>query len=976
MNQQSELAELSRKIKGDVYTDNIQRIIYSTDASVYKEKPLVVTRPVDTEDIKTLIEFARKTKTTLIPRTAGTSLAGQVVGGGIVVDVSKYFTQIIEINTDESFVRVQPGVVLDELNQILKPYGLFFGPETSTANRCMIGGMVGNNACGLHSIIYGNTRDHTLAIKGVLSDGSEVEFRDLTTKEFLQKCKLKNLEGKIYINLYNMLNNKDIQHEIIKEFPDPALARRNNGYAIDLLIDSDPFMDNGKKINLSKIIAGSEGTLVFITEIKLNLIPLPPLHKTLLCAHFESIKESLKANLVALKYKPGAVELMDKIILDCTSSNIEQQQNRFFIKGDPAAVLMIEFACDSEEETDRLCTSLIKEMKKSGYGYHFSIVKGKDIQRVWSLRKAGLGVLANIPGDKKSVPVIEDTAVKVEVLPEYIDKIEGIFEKYCFEGVYYAHVGSGEIHLRPILDLKKEEDVIKFKELALETARLVKSFRGSMSGEHGDGRLRANLIPVIIGEKNYQLIKEIKKIFDPDNIFNQGKITDAPEMDTYLRFSKNQQTKEIQTIFDFSSSMGIMRAIEKCNGSGDCRKSVHIGGTMCPSYMASKDEFNTTRARANLLREIITGSEKENPFDYKELYEILDLCLSCKACKSECPSGVDMAKIKAEFLQHYYDSNGIPLRSRLIAYINRIYALGAVFPGLTNFFLANRTFSSFFMKIFGFSTKRNLPLLYKTTLASWANKGLLKINAVNTKGKILFFNDEFTNYNDTRLGIKTLSFLSKLGYEIIIPGFMESGRTYISKGLIRKAKILANRNIELLKNQVGPGSPLIGLEPSAILTFRDEYPELADQNQKKAAINIADNTFMIDEFLKMEMLSGNINKEVFIKDNKDVLFHGHCQQKSIASSEPTKYILSFPENYSAREIPSGCCGMAGGFGYEKEHYEMSMKVGELVLFPEIRECSEDIIIAAPGTSCRHHIKDGTGRVAIHPVEVLFDALLE
>lgn len=971
------LKDLESSIEGELYYDDIQRTIYSTDASVYKEKPLAVALPSSENDIRILIDYARDNKTSLIPRTAGTSLGGQVVGSGIVVDVSKHFTKIIEINSKEKWVRVEPGVILDELNQFLINYELFFGPETSTGNRCMIGGMVGNNACGLHSLIYGSTRDHVISVKGLLSNGDYAEFKEITTEEFKNKCFGENLEGDIYRTLNDILKDKKTRENIIKEFPDPDIPRRNNGYAIDILANTDPFISNGTNINLSKLIAGSEGTLLFITEIKLNLLPLPPKEKVLVCAHYKTVHEALEANLVALKYKPGAVELMDKLILDCTKSNIEQKQNRFFLSGDPGAILMIEFARNTRKELEDLTTGLVREMVNSGLGFHYPMLKGKDINRAWNLRKAGLGVLANIPGDKKSVPVIEDTAVKVELLPDYINDIDKIFDKYGFKGVYYAHVGSGELHLRPILDLKKEEDVKKFRNLAYETARLVKSYNGSMSGEHGDGRVRTEFIPILIGEKNYEIIKKIKKTWDPFNLFNPGKITNPLPMDSHLRYSLNQETKEISTFFDFSSTLGIMRAVEKCNGSGDCRKTENIGGTMCPSYMASRDENKTTRARANVLREFLTNSKKKNPFDHKEIYEIMDLCLSCKACKSECPSSIDMAKLKAEFLQHYYDRRGIPLRARLIAHISRIYSAGATFPHFTNIILGNRLIMSPFMNLLGFSSKRKLPLLYKTSLRKWAGKNLLRIKSLNVpKGRIIFFNDEFTNFNDTALGIKALTLLSKLGYEIIIPPHAESGRSFISKGMIRKAKKLANRNIRMLSGHVNADNCLIGIEPSAILTFRDEYPELVDKQYYNEAVSVSKNTYMIDEFLMNEMKAGKISKKLFTGKKQLIKLHGHCQQKAIASTEPTKYILSFPENYEVEEIMSGCCGMAGAFGYEKEHYDFSMKVGELVLFPEIRKTHEKTIISAPGTSCRHHIKDGTGRNARHPVEVLYEALLK
>jgi FAD/FMN-containing dehydrogenase/Fe-S oxidoreductase len=967
------LINFNKTFEGDIFTDNYTRLLYATDASAYREKPLAVCRPRSTEDIKKLIVFAKENKTSLIPRTAGTSLAGQVVGSGIVVDVSKYMTNILEFNPDEKWVKVQPGVVLDELNLFTKKAGLFFGPETSTSNRCMIGGMVGNNSCGAHSIIYGSTRDHTLSVNTILSDGSEVEFGELTKQEFTEKLKLENLEGDIYRNIYQILSDSSNQKEIWEQYPDPKIKRRNTGYAIDLLLGTEMFSDKTEKFNFAKLIAGSEGTLAFITEIKLNLIPLPPKEKALLCVHCTTLEDAFKGNLIALKSNPGSVELMDDVIMECTKGNIEQAKNRFFIKGDPKAMLIVEFARDTKEEIEDLAAQMEKEMREAGYGYHFPRVYGSDISKVWNLRKAGLGLLANVPGDAKAVPVIEDTAVAPEALPDYMKDFQAMLQKYGKSCVYYAHIATGELHLRPVLDLKKQEDVDLFYQIALDTAKLVKKYNGSLSGEHGDGRLRGEFIPLMVGEKNYQLLKDIKHTWDPENIFNPGKIVETPSMKTSLRYEPGLQVPEIKTVFDFSETKGILRAAEKCNGSGDCRKTHVIGGTMCPSYQASLNEQNTTRARANILREFLTNSDKANRFNHKEIYEVMDLCLSCKACKSECPSSVDVAKLKAEFLQHYYDSNGIPLRTRAIANISKINKLGSIFPGFMNFFLKNQLFSNLIKNNLGFAKERSIPLLYKTTLDKYFKK--LSQNAAN-KGKVYLFNDEFTNFNDTEVGIKTLLLLNKLGYEVIIPKHVESARAYLSKGLLRKAKKYAIQNVELLKDIITGETPLVGIEPSAILAFRDEYPDLVGEKLKEDAIKLSKNALMIDEFLAREIENGNIKKEQFTLEKRHIKLHGHCQQKAIASTNPTKKLLSFPENYIVEEIPSGCCGMAGSFGYEKEHYDLSMKVGELVLLPAVRESSEDIIISAPGTSCRHQIKDGTDKKALHPVEVLYNALLE
>jgi FAD/FMN-containing dehydrogenase/Fe-S oxidoreductase len=965
---------LRGKFTGDLFADDLWRIMYATDASAYRELPMGVARPRDAEDIRTLLAFSKEHSIPLVPRTAGTSLAGQVVGKGLIVDVSRYMTNILEINKEEHWVRVQPGVILDELNKVIEVYGLFFGPETSTSSRCMIGGMVGNNSCGAHSILYGSTRDHVISIKTLLSDGSEVEFRDLSTNELPEKIKGNSLESDIYRTFYTILSDPSNQAEIRKEFPKPSIHRRNTGYAIDLLLETDPFTGNGIPFNLSKVLAGSEGTLAFSTEIKLNLVPLPPKEKALICIHCHSVGEALEGNLVALKFNPGAVELMDKAIMDCTRDNIVQRRNRFFIEGDPGAILIIEFARETKEEILAIARDLETEMRKAGLGYHFPVIFPPDLKKVWDLRKAGLGVLSNYPGDRKPVAVTEDTAVSPEDLPAYITEFSALMASHKLECVYHAHIGSGELHLRPVLNLKDPHDVELFHTVALETAQLVKKYRGSLSGEHGDGRLRGEFIPLMIGEHNYSLVKKVKQVFDPDGILNPNKIVDTPKMNSSLRFESGQKIKEIATVFDFSSSHGILRATEQCNGSGDCRNTFLTGTGMCPSYQALKDENTTTRARANILREFLTNSSKTNPFNHKEIYEVMDLCLSCKACKSECPSNVDIAKLKAEFLQHYYDANGIPLRSWLIAHITSINRIGSLFPGIFNFFQKNPFFSGIIKNLLGFAKKRNIPLLYKTTL-SVLIKNYYQVLAVRN-GKVFLYADEFSNFNDVEIGIKAVKLLNKAGYEVEIPVAVESGRTFLSKGLIRKAKKVANKNIGLLKDMISDETPLIGIEPSAILTFRDEYPDLAEPALKEAALNLAKNALLFDEFfIRLKDVNGNDLSALFTREDRTIKLHGHCQQKAVASVEPTLQMLSIPENFHADLIKSPCCGMAGSFGYEKEHYEVSMKVGELGLFPEVRKASEETIIAAPGTSCRHQIKDGTGRTALHPIEVLFDALI-
>lgn len=1016
---------LKQIVQGDLYTDNVQRVLYATDASSYRELPQAVCRPKSKEDIRAVIEFARENNTSVVPRAAGTSLAGQVVGPGIIVDVSKYMTRILEFNRQERWVVVEPGVNLAELNQFLAPHGLQFGPETSTANRCCIGGMVGNNSCGLHSLIYGSAREHLLEADCILADGSEVFFEALTREEFVAKCAgdPDRSETKIYQNLRQILSDPVNQKAIRKDYPDPGVKRRNNGYALDILLETDPFTGNGIKLNVCKLLAGSEGTLAFSIRLKLNLIPLPPIHKGLVCAHFSSLEDAYQGNLIVLKYNPGAVELMDDIIMNCTKGNIDQRKNRFFIQEDPKAMLMIELARETEEELLETAAAIEKDLRAHGLGYHFPLVRGADnIKKVWALRTAGLGLLSNIPGDKRSTTVIEDTAVAPAYLADYMREIDNLLGKYGLTCVKYAHIATGEIHLRPLLNLKDENDVELYHTLASEVAALVKKYRGSLSGEHGDGRLRGEFIPFMLGPHNYQLIKELKKVWDPRNVLNPGKIIDTPPITENLRYLIGQH-REFRTTFDFSGQQGFLRAIEYCNGSADCRKSAVIGGTMCPTYMATKDEDKTTRARANILREFLSRSNKQNPFDHQEILQVLDLCISCKACKAECPSNVDMAKLKAEFLQHYYEVHGIPLRSLLIGYMPQLYRIGRVFGSLTNRLIN----TDLFKRALGFAPQRCLPKLSKQSMRQWAtqqaesrltdhedakaqrkkskkrqqpesaiiipdhkvaasripsatiksdhNKSASEPSSTVSKGKVYLFADEFTNENESDIGIKAILLLNRLGYEVAIPKHRESGRTFLSKGMLKKARQIADDNVSRLGKIISKETPLLGIEPSAILTFRDEYPDLVSIHLTEDARRLAGCTLMLDEFIASEFEKGNIDGSLFTNKSRNIRLHGHCQQKAVASTAPTKKMLSIPPNYSVTEIPSGCCGMAGSFGYEKEHYELSQKIGELVLFPDVRKAAPEVIITAPGTSCRHHIGEATGKKALHPVEVLYDALI-
>jgi len=954
--------------KGKIFTDISLRTIYSTDASEYKKLPLAVVYPKDNEDILNLIEFAGKNGISLIARGGGTSLAGQVVGDGIVVDVSHYMSRILEVNSQESTVIVQPGIVWAELNKKLETYGLMFGPETSSGTRCTIGGMVGNNAAGLHSLVYGSTRDKLLEVKGFLSDGSYVVFKDLDKEEFFKKIGQKDLEGKIYNQIYTLLSNKRNQSLIRENYPDADVKRRNSGYALDLLLGTEPF--GGKeKFNFSRLIAGSEGTLMFFTELKLKLSPLPPANRAVVAVHLHTLEQAFYANLIALDYLPAAVELMDNVILELTKDNIEQRKNRFFVKGSPGALLIVEFMAETKAEIKDIAEKMISSMQRQGLGYHFPIIWNEQIAKVWQLRNAGLGVLANLYGDAKPVGVIEDTSVAPRYLVNYMKDVKRLLEKYETNCVYYAHIGSGELHLRPVLDLRKKEDLKKFRNLAYEMAILVKNYRGSLSGEHGDGRLRGEFLPLFYGEEVYQMFRQLKYLWDPKNIFNPGKIVDALPMDKDLRLSADVKQFNIKNYFSYEKEGGFLNLVLKCNGSANCRQKQIVGGTMCPSYKATEDEYYSTRARANLLREILIASKKPEDFTLKELYDILDNCLMCKACKAECPANVDITKLKQEFLQHYYDKHGTGLRTLLIANLPLLNNWLLPFSSFANYFI-NSKLAKRFMDLIGFASDRDFPLLTKRTTKKWFKKH----QTTHSNKKIYLFIDEFTNQYDSDIGIKAILFFERLGYQVLIPDINISARTFLSKGLLKKAKKIINKNIIKLAGKISEHSPLVGLEPSAILTFRDEALDLVDKSLQKQAKIIAKWAYTFEEFVAMEIDKEHITSDNFVKDHKKIVFHGHCYQKALSNVKYTHKVLSLPVNYEVEEIKSGCCGMAGSFGYEKEHYNLSMKIGNLVLFPSINKQTEETLVIAPGTSCRHHIEHGTKRKAYHPVEILFQAL--
>ena len=933
-----------------ILTDAMHRIAYATDASIYREMPLGVAYPHNADDIRALLDEARRRHTHLIPRAAGTSIAGQVVGSGIVVDISRYMNRILEINAAERWVRVEPGVVRDELNIALKPHGLFFSPETSTSNRCCIGGMVGNNSCGTHSLVYGSTRHHVIGLKGLLSDGTDFEC---TTSDFTFDPQSR--VGQQVANLLNTWHNdKNIKQLLADHFPDKSLRRRSCGYALDECLD-------GKTINLPALLTGSEGTLVFVTEITLSLDPLPK-PSYLVIQQLDHIDDAWQANLDALKKHPTAVELIDGEILRLALNNPEARRNMDSLHLDvnnlPAALLVSEF-----EEDDK---SKIKNQK--------SKIQNDS---VWNLRKAGLGILTGTDSDAKPVGVIEDTAVAPERLAAYMQDFRAMMAELGLSCVYYGHISTGELHLRPILDVKQPRDRQLFREVATRTAELVKKHRGSLSGEHGDGRLRGEFIPLLYGQEVYDLFCQIKAAFDPDGLLNMGKIVHTPPMDQFLRYPLNDQMVNDQMVNKFD----LLRRIERCNGSGDCRKSKLIGGTMCPTFKVSSDELQSTRARANILREILTRTKWPNDqINDQMVNDILSDCLACKACRSECPSNVDMTRLRSEILQLYYDKTHTPFRVWMIAHMAQIERLGSIVPAIYNWFATTRWTSAILKRLMHFAVERRIPTLSRYTMRQliarekWSNGPIndQMVNGQMVNKKVFLFCDEFTNYQEAELGLTFARLLTRLGYQVIVPKHVESGRAAISKGCLHLAAKYATRNVKALSPLISSDTPLVGIEPSCILSFRDEYPRLMPNDQlRQRAQQLAPNCLLYDEFLIREIEAGRIDPSVFRHLTQDIWLHGHCHQKALVGIDKTAQLLRYATSGTVHVIPSGCCGMAGSFGYDKDHYATSMSIGEMTLFPAVRKASSRDIIAAPGTSCREHILHGTGIKPKHPIELLF-----
>jgi FAD/FMN-containing dehydrogenase/Fe-S oxidoreductase len=954
-NEHSDIAaELTKRLEGDVHFDRTSRLLYSTDASMYQIEPIGVVVPRHKGDVQAVIEVANRFNVPVLPRGGGTSLAGQTVGHAIVLDFSKYMQNVLEVNQEELWCRVQPGLVQDELNAHVRPMGLQFGPDTSTSNRATIGGMIGNNSAGAHSLTYGKTLDHVLDLTVLLSDGSEVVLKDLSPESLENKRRADSPEGRIYREVARLA--QEHRSEILARYP--KIMRRVSGYNLDEFTKSQPF-------NLSRILVGSEGTLGIVVEARMRLVPKPK-WTALDVIHFEDDIEALEASQAILETGPYALESTDKMILNLARGNIEQSRKLGFVQGDPDSLLMVEYAGDTADAVKQQVYQLEELRKARRIGYAASLAfKPEEVKAIWGVRKAGLGLLLGTKGDKKPIAFVEDTAVEPAKLPQFIKRFREIITRHDAIAGYYGHCSVGCMHIRPLINLKQPSEVKKMVSIADEISDLVLEFNGAMSGEHGDGLARSHFNKKLFGPVLYEAFCQVKRAFDPKNLMNPGKIVDSPPMTESLRISPAYETWQPQTTLDFNGQGGFARAVEMCSGMGECRKK--LDGTMCPSYMGTLDEEHSTRGRANALRVVLSGKVPQENFTSKRLYEVMDLCLECKACKAECPSNVDMAKLKYEFLDHYHRANGLPLRNRLFGGIERLNRIGSQFAPLSNWIVGSGLNRWFMEKLTGIDRRRPLPRFAGVTFEDWFAEH--QAEGRGDKGEVILFHDTFNNFNTPNVAICATRLLERLGYQVRLVNKRCCGRPMISKGMLGEAKNNAAWNVDQLAGYVENGVPIVGLEPSCLLTLRDEYPEFLRTNDAK---RVSESSFLLEEFLQRQINAGQLRLPSS-NVNRKVLLHGHCHQKALVGTAPTTAVLK-SAGFDVSEVDSGCCGMAGSFGFEKEHYDLSVKIGNRRLAPAVKAAASDVEIVAPGISCRQQIEHLTGRKAKHPAEVLWESL--
>ncbi len=945
--------ELRRVVEGDVRFDQYSRLLYSTDASMYQMEPIGVVIPRHAGDVQAVLELADRESFAVLPRGGGTSLTGQTVNRAVVMDFSRWMQSILEVNREEMWARVQPGVVQDELNAHVRPLGLLFGPDTSTSNRATIGGMLGNNSGGSHSIAYGLTIEHVIELTALLADGSRVVFGEVTPEAFRAKQRASGLEGQIYREVARI---RDQHGALIREHY-PKHWRRVCGYNLDELVKDRP-------LNMARLVVGSEGTLLSIVEAKMRLVPRPKA-TAVDVIHYHDIQEALESSQAILETGPYAVELTDKMILDLARRNIEQSQRMGFVQGDPGAILIVEYAGDTPAEVRAKVEALEAKRADGRFGYASHIaLESAEQQSIWKLRKAGLGLLLGTKGEAKPIAFVEDTAVDPAYLPVFVPRFRDIMAKHGAEGAYYGHCSVGCLHIRPLINLKTARGLEQVRSMAEEIFDLVLEYGGAISSEHGDGRARSPFLERVFGPAVFQAFREFKSAFDPKGRMNPGNIVASPAVTEHLRYGPEYKTWEPKTLLDFSAQGGFAAAVEMCNGVGVCRKKLE--GTMCPSYMATRDEEHSTRGRANALRAVLSGKVPAADFAGKRLYEVMDLCLECKGCKAECPSNVDMAKMKYEFLYHYHQANGLPLRNRIFGHIARLSQWGVRLAPLSNWIAASAPNRWLLEKVAGIDRRRPLPAFARESFTDWFDRR--RAPATAPRGSVVLFHDTFVSYNTPEIGRAAVELLEAAGYKVELVDRKCCGRPLISKGMLDEAREHARWNVERLQPWAARGVPIVGLEPSCLLTLRDEWVELV---RTDAAREVARSSFLLEEFLLRERARGLELR--FKTGTRRALLHGHCHQKAMVGTAPTVAALAWA-GYEVSEVDSGCCGMAGSFGFEKEHYDLSVTLGGRRLAPAVQAAAADTEVVAPGISCRQQIEHLAGRRARHPAQLLRDSL--
>ncbi|MCK4772044.1 MAG: FAD-binding protein [Candidatus Latescibacteria bacterium] len=981
-------SELEREIAGEVGFDEWTRMLYSTDASIYRIMPLGVVFPKTEDDVAATVALCTRYGFPMLPRGSGTSLAGQTVGEAVVIDFSRYMDGVVRFEPESGSISVQPGIYLGSMNLKVAGSGLMFGPDPASAEHATVGGVMGNNGTGAHSILYGMAGDHLRSVSVILADGTRAVFEEVSWSEAHRRGGLPvpgtpgstaggpraapppvDLHSSIYREIIRIaLDHADAIQEAF-----PKTWRRVGGYALDAFQPEKP-------LNLSRLIAGSEGTLCTIVEAELGLVPMPS-GTSLAVLSFDSMLSSLATVPALLAEAPSAVELMDSMLMGLCRRHPDYSRRLTFVEGEPEALLVVEVYGESEAERAAHLERLERTARDAAEG-PFGVLYFHDQAEqanIWAVRNAGLGLLMSKRGDHKPIPFVEDTAVPPERLRDYIADVLRVLHDHETPAAFYAHASAGCLHIRPLINLKDPPEVAKMASISEAVLELVLQYSGAMAGEHGDGLARSALNPRIYGNEVYGLFERVKDTFDPEGLMNPGKIVRAPAMTDSLRFGPDYRTAPVATFFDFTADGGFARAVEMCSGSGECLK---IGtGTMCPSFMATKDEKNSTRGRANSLRAVLSGAVSSKGMEDERLHETLDLCLECKACKTECPSQVDMTRLKTEFLAHYYKARGTPLRVRLFGNIDRLNRIGSMTAPLSNWLAASYPVRWLLDRVLGVDMRHSMPTFHRRTLEKqYARSGRgPRASDVSepARGTVWLLPDTFTNYNDPGIGMAAVRLLRAAGYQVRLlpmPGG-SSGRAMLSKGMIKQAREVARANLEVWAPLVAVGIPILGLEPSELLTLRDEYPVLVPG---KAADAVAGAALILEEWLAG--MEDELGPALQFRSPRDydeahLLVHGHCHLKALVGMEPLLTVLGWLPQTEVKEVDSGCCGMAGSFGFEKEHYDLSMAIGAQRLFPAIEGLNGRGTVVAPGTSCRQQIRDATGREPLHPVEVLAGRLV-